>query len=84
MGISGGAWETLRRGVLDRDQGVCYLCDGLGATQVDHLVEVAAGGTNDLSNLASCHRACHERKHRDPEWARGRVEIALSVLGANQ
>ena len=51
---------------------------------MDHLIALVDGGSNDLTNLASCHRACHERKHRDPEWARGRVEIALSVLGANQ
>jgi 5-methylcytosine-specific restriction protein A len=81
MGLSGGAWDTLRRKVLARDMGICYLCDRFGAEQVDHLVEVADGGTNDLSNLASCHAACHERKHRDPEWAQERVELALSVLG---
>jgi 5-methylcytosine-specific restriction endonuclease McrA len=82
MGLSGGAWDTLRCKVLARDFGVCYLCDKFGAEQVDHLVEVADGGTNDLTNLASCHAACHERRHRDPEWARERVERALAVLGA--
>jgi 5-methylcytosine-specific restriction protein A len=80
MGISGGAWGTLRRKVLARDMGCCYLCGELGAGQVDHLVEVARGGSNSLSNLASCHPACHERRHRDPAWARERVEMALSVL----
>jgi 5-methylcytosine-specific restriction enzyme A len=80
MGLSGGAWETLRRKVLARDMGVCYLCDGFDAEQVDHLVEVAGGGTNDLTNLASCHSDCHRRKHHDPEWAQGRVERALAVL----
>lgn len=60
---------------------VPYLCDQLGAEQVDHLVEVADGGSNDLANLASCHASCHARKHREPEWARERVEVALSVLG---
>lgn len=81
MGLSGGAWETLRQRVLARDMGCCYLCDNLGADQVDHLVEVADGGTNHLTNLASCHAPCHERKHRDPEWAKERVERALAVLG---
>jgi 5-methylcytosine-specific restriction protein A len=80
IGMSGGAWETLRRKVLARDQGVCYLCDRLGADQVDHLIEVAAGGTNGMDNLGSCHGACHELKHRDPEWAMERVEMALEVL----
>ena len=84
MGLSGGAWATLRRKVLARDMRCCYRCDQLGADEVDHLLDVAEGGPNDLSNLASCHAACHVRKHRNPEWARDRVEIALSVLGANQ
>ena len=45
MGLSGGAWDTLRRKVLARDMGICYLCDKFGADRVDHLVELAAGGT---------------------------------------
>ena len=81
MGLSGGAWDTLRRKVLARDMGICFLCDQFGADQVDHLVDVAAGGSNDPSNLASCHAACHDRKHRDAEWAKERVERALAVLG---
>jgi hypothetical protein len=32
------------------------------------------------TNLASCHEGCHDRKHRDPEWAKGRVKSALEVL----
>jgi HNH endonuclease len=81
MGLTGGAWDMLRRKVVARDIGICFLCDRFGADQVDHLVEVAYGGTNDLTNLASCHAACHARKHQDPEWARERVEKALAVLG---
>ncbi len=45
MGLSGGAWDTLRRKVLARDMGICFLCDKFGADQVDHLVELAAGGS---------------------------------------
>jgi 5-methylcytosine-specific restriction protein A len=81
MAISGARWQTLRQKVLARDRGCCYLCDQLGADQVDHLVEVAQGGSNDLSNLASCHAGCHDRRHRDAQWAQERVEMALSVLG---
>lgn len=80
MGLSGGAWATVRRRVLKRDMGCCYLCDKPGADEVDHLVELAAGGTNDPNNLASCHAACHRHKHREPEWAGDRVQMALGVL----
>jgi 5-methylcytosine-specific restriction enzyme A len=80
MGIGGGAWATVRRKVLERDLGYCYLCDRPGAREVDHLVEVSEGGTNDLTNLASCHAACHKRRHAEPEGARERAEIALRVI----
>jgi hypothetical protein len=40
----------------------------------------AVGGTNDLNSLAFCHSACHARKHREPEWARERVAMALTAL----
>ena len=81
MGVSGGRWATIRRRVLERDRGICYLCDQPGANEADHLIEVANGGSNDLTNVASCHRSCHRRKHREPEWARERVQMALEVLG---
>lgn len=81
MGLSGSAWDRLRRQILQRDKGTCYLCGKLGATEVDHLRELAAGGTNDPSNLASAHPSCHRRKHRDPEWARERVAHVLALLG---
>jgi len=80
LGLSGSAWDKLRRSILKRDQGVCYLCDQLGATEVDHLIELAAGGTNDQSNLASAHGDCHRRKHSDPDWAAERVAHALETL----
>ena len=80
MGLSGGAWDTVRRRVLKRDQGVCYLCDQLGAEEVDHLIPVAEGGTSRMDNLASAHSACHRRRHRDRRWAQPRIELALRVL----
>lgn len=84
MAMSGGRWETLRRKVIARDLRTCYLCgkrveDG-DEIDVDHLVEVAEGGSNEPSNLATCHRACHRRRHLDTEWARNPVAAALAVL----
>jgi 5-methylcytosine-specific restriction protein A len=81
MGISGGRWQTIRRRVLDRDLGTCYLCDQAGADTVDHLIPVADGGTSRLDNLASAHADCHERRHEEPDWAQPRIDMALRVLG---
>ena len=60
--------------------GYCYLCDKQGADEVDHLIPVAEGGTSRMDNVASCHKSCHERRHLEPEWARERVEMALTAL----
>ena len=65
MGISGGAWATLRTKVLKRDMGVCGLCDKSGAIEVDHIVSVAEGGGNELTNLMSVHPECHAERHRN-------------------
>lgn len=85
MGIGGGTWEALRHKVITRDLRCCYLCDQVisegDQIEVDHLVEVADGGTNDLSNLATAHVACHRRRHREPDWAAERIEKALKGLG---
>ena len=64
MGMSNGSWETVHRKVLARDLGCCYLCDSADppASEVDHLVDVADGGTSRMDNCASCHTECHRRK----------------------
>lgn len=80
IGMSGGAWETLRRNVLKRDMGCCYLCGRLGASEVDHLLALADGGTNLPENLASAHPSCHRRKHLEPEWARPQIRDAIALL----
>ena len=59
--------------------GCCYLCGRLGATEVDHLIDVADGDSNEPTNLASAHPDCHRRKLREPEWAAEQVEMALDV-----
>lgn len=84
MKMSGGAWEAVRRQIIARDLRCCYLCGQVveddESLEVDHLVPVAAGGSNSLTNAASAHRACHKRRHADPEWASERVEATIELL----
>lgn len=42
--------------------GVCWLCGQPGADTRDHVVALAAGGTNDPSNIRPAHRACNSRR----------------------
>ena len=62
----GGDWPERRRRVLERDGYACQLryadiCVGR-ASQVDHIVQPEAGGTNDLANLRAVCVRCHARR----------------------
>lgn len=71
----GSAWTKLRREVLGRDNGLCVPCRKKGritrACHVDHIVPKVDGGTDDLDNLQSICKACHDAKTAG-EAARGR------------
>lgn len=66
QGLSGRPWSRKRQRILERDCYLCVPCSKQGriteATEVDHIVPVAKGGTDDDSNLQSICVACHEAK----------------------
>lgn len=67
-GYCSAAWRRTRLAVIARDGGVCQLCGGLVQgddrdAHIDHIVEKAEGGTDELENLRLVHRACHSRRH---------------------
>jgi 5-methylcytosine-specific restriction protein A len=51
-------WKRIREEALRRDAHTCQLC-GDPATQVDHVISVAAGGDNSLSNARSVCAQCN-------------------------
>lgn len=59
----GTAWTKLREFVLKRDEGLCKPCKAAGrvtlASEVDHRIPKAEGGTDDESNLQAICRTCH-------------------------
>ena len=58
-------WQRLRKLVLHSEP-LCRECKRPGrhtpATEVDHIVPLAAGGTNDFENLQPLCHECHSRK----------------------
>lgn len=64
--INGRWWRRLRDLVLLRDDGLCQPCLRAGrvtsATEVDHIVARADGGSHDPANLEAICRTCHRAK----------------------
>lgn len=59
-------WSATRARVLARDGHRCYVydvavCVGM-ATEVDHLINQATGGSHDDANLRAICAPCHRRK----------------------
>lgn len=59
------AIEKLRSRVIARDGYICGICGDLVCPtelSVDHIIPIARGGTDDLTNLQVAHRVCNSRK----------------------
>ncbi|MEZ6954134.1 MULTISPECIES: HNH endonuclease [unclassified Aeromonas] len=73
------AWRKRRKRILERDKYLCQVCLALGivtpATQVDHIVNKEAGGTDDDDNLQSICDPCHGTKTRAEALAARRAGL---------
>ncbi len=62
----GSKWRKIRERILKRDHYLCQECKRNGittrATQVDHIINKANGGTDEDSNLQSLCYPCHKAK----------------------
>jgi 5-methylcytosine-specific restriction endonuclease McrA len=56
-------WPELRQLVLDRDKHRCGNCGSTHELHVHHIVPLSLGGTNEMGNLRTLCRSCHERLH---------------------
>lgn len=69
--------RKLRHEVFKRDG---YRCRECGASkdetslEIDHILPVAKGGTNDIDNLQTLCRECNRMKHTD-EWVGGESDL---------
>ena len=72
QGRGGRAWRKLRDEILARDNYTCQCCGRVGGRlELDHIVNVAQGGTNDKSNLQILCHTCHKTKTQSESQAGG-------------
>ena len=59
----GSKWVAIRRRILQRDGFRCVVCRAKGkltlAEEVDHIVPLERGGTDDAVNLRALCKPCH-------------------------
>jgi len=64
-GGNGWTWQRMRKSVLERDGYRCTGCGGIGVKfEVDHIVPLAAGGSNEPENLRTLCIHCHASRTR--------------------
>lgn len=59
----GRKWLRLRHVVLVEEP-VCRICDRRPSVEVDHIIPVSKGGTDERDNLQGVCTECHEDKTR--------------------
>ena len=53
------------RHVVLVEEPVCKICGRRASTQVDHIIPLSKGGTDERSNLQGTCDECHEKKTAD-------------------
>lgn len=61
----GSQWNKTRLMILERDNYTCAYC-GREATEVDHILAKANGGTDEPSNLVAACKPCNGLKSDKP------------------
>lgn len=70
---SGWQEQNDNRRILRAHAGICHVCGGPNATEVDHVIPISEGGTDDARNRRPIHpRPCHIEKTK-AEAARARA-----------
>lgn len=62
-GRGGRSWRKLKDKILARDNYTCQSCGRVGGRlELDHIINVAQGGTNNQDNLQILCHDCHKQK----------------------
>jgi 5-methylcytosine-specific restriction protein A len=77
----GSRWVAIRHAVLQRDGYRCVICRDNGklvlGDEVDHIVPLECGGTDDMQNLRLLCHACHVDVTNKQRGASVRVATGL-------
>lgn len=60
----GRRWMDLRHVVLVEEP-VCMICERSASVEVDHIIPICKGGTDERNNLQGVCKACHDDKTCD-------------------
>lgn len=77
---SRGAPHRLRKEVLRRDGNRCVQCGNTNRLEVDHIINIANGGTHNLDNLQTLCADCHrEKSQQEARQARAAKRARLKL-----
>lgn len=75
----GRRWMRLRHVVLVEDP-VCKICNRQPSVEVDHIIPVSKGGTDERDNLQGACAECHDEKTRKDLGIK-RVPVRIGIDG---
>lgn len=56
-------WKKISKQILKRDNYICSYCNQVGGIlEIDHIIPITKGGTNDFHNLTTSCRKCNRQK----------------------
>ncbi len=74
-------WDKVRQRIFKRDCGLCQVCSQSGriktGTEIDHIIAVTNGGTDDEDNLQVICSECHLEKSDKDLGHKPRVTTGL-------
>lgn len=57
-------WKKLSKKIMERDKYTCLYCGQIGGKlEIDHVLPISRGGTNDVDNLVTACQHCNRQKH---------------------
>lgn len=76
-GRGGRQWRRLKDEILARDNYTCQVCGRVGGRlELDHIVNLACGGTDSKNNLQILCHTCHKQKTQSESMAGGVKNIS--------